>query len=141
MIVIFDIDGTLADVTEILPLWQMSREAFWRSAGEAVVVEPIRKLYHALFESGHDMIIYTARPEKIRTQTSIWCQLNGMFYDTLLMAKDGDDRHDIEIKLGMLKANDLTPDNVAFIVEDRACIVEALRKEGYTVLQCAEGDY
>jgi len=141
MIVIFDIDGTLADVTEILPLWQVAKEAFWRSVGEAVVIEPMRKLYHALFESGHDICFYTARPEKIRDTTIKWLEKNGVFCEKLLMAKDNDIRHDIEIKLEMLRENDLTPDNVAFIVEDRSCIVEALRKAGYTVLQCAEGEY
>ena len=89
----------------------------------------------------HTLIIYTARPEKTRIATDKWLEENGIFYENLLMAKDNDNRHDVDIKLEMLRENDLTPDKVAFIVEDRTWVVEALRKAGYTVLQCADGDY
>lgn len=141
MKVIFDIDGTLADVKEILPLWQVAKEAFWRSVGEAKVVEPMRKLYQIIDRSNAEIIIYTARPEKIRTVTEKWLTEKSLFYAEMLMAKDNDTRHDVDIKLEMLRENGLTPDKVAFIVEDRTCVVEALRKAGYTVLQCADGDY
>lgn len=141
MIVIFDIDGTLADVNKILPLWHVAKEAFWRSVGEAKMIRPMALMYQCFFEEGVDLVVYTARPEKIRTATEKWLTENSLFYNELLMAKDNDTRHDIDIKLEMLRENGLTPDKVAFIVEDRTCVVEALRKAGYTVLQCADGDY
>ncbi|HQM83897.1 MAG TPA: hypothetical protein PLD55_04355 [bacterium] len=141
MKVIFDIDGTLADVDDLLRYWDTDPEEFYKRVGEAKIIEKIEKFYKMLWADLHTLIIYTARPEKTRIATDKWLEENGIFYENLLMAKDNDTRHDIDIKLEMLKENDLTPDKVAFIVEDRTCVVKALRELGYTVLQCANGDY
>jgi FMN phosphatase YigB (HAD superfamily) len=142
MIVIFDIDNTLANVDDLLKYWDAADpEEFCKRIGEAKIIEKIEKFYKMLWADLHTLIIYSARPEKIRTATEKWLTENGIFYEKLLMAKDNDPRHDIDIKLEMLRGNGLTPDKVAFIVEDRTCVVEALRKAGYTVLQCADGDY
>ena len=141
MIVIFDIDNTLANVDDLLKYWGADPEEFCKRVGEAIVIEPMRKLYQIIDRSNAELVIYTARPEKIRTATEKWLTENSLFYNELLMAKDNDTRHDIDIKLEMLRENGLTPDKVAFIVEDRTCVVKALRESGYTVLQCADGDY
>ena len=141
MKVIFDIDGTIADVDDLLRYWDADPEEFYKLVGEAKRIRPIVLMYQCLFEEGVDLVVYTARPEKIRTATEKWLTENGIFYQNLLMAKDNDTRHDVDIKLELLRENGLTPDKVAFIVEDRTCVVEALRKAGYTVLQCADGDY
>lgn len=141
MIVIFDIDNTLADVDDLLRYWDAEPEEFFKRIGEAKIIEKIEKFYKMLWADLHTLIIYSARPEKIRTETEKWLEENGIFYEKLLMAKDNDTRHDIDIKLEILRENGLTPDKVAFIVEDRTCVVKALRKAGYTVLQCADGDY
>ena len=141
MKVIFDIDNTLANVDDLMKYWYADPEEFCKRVGEAIVIEPMRKLYQIIDRSNAELVIYTARPEKIRTATEKWLTENSLFYSELLMAKDNDTRHDIDIKLEMLRENGLTPDKVAFIVEDRTCVVEALRKAGYTVLQCADGDY
>jgi FMN phosphatase YigB (HAD superfamily) len=138
---IFDLDGTICNVSKLLPLWETDKELFFSRLNEAEPIEKIEKFYKTLWADLHTLIIYTARPEKIRASTDEWLTVNGIFYEDLLMAKDNDTRHDIDIKLEMLRENDLTPDNVAFIVEDGSCVVEALRKAGYTVLQCAEGNY
>lgn len=141
MIVIFDIDNTLANVDDLMKYWDADPEEFCKRVGEAIVIEPMRKLYQIIDRNNTELVIYTARPEKIRTATEKWLTENSLFYSELLMAKDNDTRHDIDIKLEMLRENGLTPDKVAFIVEDRTCVVKALRKAGYTVLQCADGDY
>ena len=141
MIIIFDIDGTLANVDDLLKYWKIDPEEFYKRLEQAVVIEKIEKIYKMLWSDLHTLIIYTARPEKTRTATDKWLTNNGIFYEDLLTAKDNDPRHDVDIKLEMLQQAGLTPDKVAFIVEDRTCVVKALRKAGYTVLQCADGDY
>lgn len=59
----------------------------------------------------------------------------------LLMRKDGDHRHDTEVKPELLSNNNLTPDNVFLILEDRDSMVNKLRELGYRVLQVAEGKF
>ena len=140
MKVIFDIDSTLADIDHLLPLWNTDRDQFYARLGEAKVIEPIRKLFDITYE--HDGVIYTARPEKTRTTTALWCQQHGIYYDDqLLMRADDDDRDDVEVKVDMLQKAGLTPDKVLFIVEDRTCVVNKLRELGYVVLQCQGNDY
>ena len=109
--VIFDIDGTLADVDDLLRYWDADPEEFYKRVGEAKVIEKIEKFYKMLLWADlHTLIIYTARPEKTRIATDKWLEENGIFYENLLMAKDNDNRHDVDIKLEMLRENDLTPD-------------------------------
>ena len=138
MKVIFDIDSTLADITHLLPLWDTDREQFYSRLGEAKKIKHIVAVFQGLFEEGFEMWTYTSRPERTRTHTALWCAENGIFYDTMLMRADDDNRHDVEVKLEMLE--NLKPENI-IIFEDRSCIVKALREKGFTVLQCAEGNY
>ena len=144
MKVIFDIDGTLADIDHLLPLWETDREQFYARLGEAKVIQPIKKMFDLLRWTGFkvSLTIYTARPEKTRITSCVWCQEHGIFYDDqLLMRADDDDRDDVEVKVDMLEKAGLTPDKVLFIVEDRTKVVNKLRELGYVVLQCQGNDY
>jgi len=139
MKVVFDLDGTICNIEHILPLWETDRDQFFARLGEAEVIEQIKTLFNMAYK--YSGVIYTARPEKTRITTAIWCQENGIYCDNLLMRADDDDRDDVTVKIEMLRKAGLTPDEVLFIVEDRTCVVKALRELGYTVLQCANGDY
>ena len=139
MKVIFDIDGTLCNIDHLLPLWETDRERFFARLGEAKAIEPVKTLFNVTYE--YFGVLYTSRPEKTRTTTAIWCQENGIYYDELLMRADDDDRDDVESKVDMLQKAGLTPEKVLFIVEDRTKVVVKLRELGYTVLQCADGNY
>jgi FMN phosphatase YigB (HAD superfamily) len=141
MKVIFDMDSTLCNIDHLLPLWETDRDQFYARLGEAKVVKPIRTLFNRVSRKGDESIIYTARPEKTRITTGWWCQDNGIYYDEMYMRADNDDRDDVEVKVDMLTEAGLTPDKVLFIVEDKTKVVNKLRELGYTVLQCANGDY
>ena len=140
MKVIFDIDGTLADISKILPLWDTDKELFFSRLGEAEPIEKTIRLFKMFWEANYSPSIYTARPERTRHVTNEWLTREGIYYDVLMMPKDNDNRHDKDIKLSMLQEYGFRPENT-IIFEDRTCVVQHLRQHGYTVLQCANGDY
>lgn len=138
--IVFDICGTLADVTEILPLWNSDRDEFFARLGDAKIIQAVADIFYKVSKIA-EPVIYTVRPEKTRTITRSWLIERYIDTETLLMRADNDNRDDVTVKLEMLEKAGLTPDNVLFIVEDRTCVVKALREKGFTVLQCADNDY
>lgn len=139
--VVFDIDGTLANIDHLLHLWSSDREQFYERLGEAKLIGSMYDLWLSLFANSHiDIYFYTCRPEKTRAITEKWLK-EFEIWGTLLMKPNDDDRPDHEVKWDMLQKEGLTPDNVLCIIEDRTSVVRALREAGYTVLQCADGDY
>lgn len=139
--VVFDIDGTLADITHLLRLWNYDRGQFYARLGEAKLIKNTHDLWLALFANSYiDIYFYTCRPETARTITEKWLK-EFEIYGTLLMKPNDDDRPDHEVKWDMLQKEGLTPDNVLCIIEDRTSVVRALREAGYTVLQCRDNDY
>ncbi len=140
MKVIFDIDGTLADISKILPLWGTDKELFFSRLGEAEPVEKIIRLFKMFWEPCYSPSIYTARPEKTRYITEEWLRREGIYYDLLMMPKDNDNRHDNDIKLSLLTQYGFKPSET-IIFDDRRCVVEHLRQHGYTVCQVDDGNY
>lgn len=147
MKIVFDIDGTIADISKILPLWDTGKELFYSRLNEAVPVLPILRLCESLSFFGNSLYFYTARPEKTREITIKWIEKNMSWITgeygkefNLLMAGNSDNRHDKDIKLSMLQAYGIEPENT-IIFEDRKCVVEHMREHGYTVCQVADGNY
>ena len=140
MKVIFDIDGTLADISKILPLWDIDRELFFSRLGEAEPIEKMIRLFKMFWEPCYSPSIYTARPERTRSITDQWLSREGIYYDLLMMPKDNDQRHDNDIKLSLLKQYGFVASDT-IIFEDRKCVVDYLRQHCYTVCQVDDGDY
>ena len=110
--VIFDMDGTLADVRSIRHFivppspkpkgWYKDFEAFHGAsinvpANSGVVDHAIRA--HLL---GNAVLIVTARKETFRHQTAWWLALNGVPSDALYMRGKNDGRPDYEVKKDIL---------------------------------------
>lgn len=106
--VIFDVDGTLANVDSIrhyvLDHLRQNKD-FNKFHEESVnvptheqVVEMVRKAY----SEGHSIIIVTARMAKWRNHTAMWLAVNNVYSDAMYMRKDGDERPDYEVKKEIL---------------------------------------
>lgn len=63
------------------------------------------------------------------------------FDPNLLMRKDGDWRHDTEVKPELLQKASITPDKVYFILEDRDSMVAKWCELGYRCLQVNDGKF
>jgi hypothetical protein len=141
-LVIFDIDGTLADISQRIHHVR-SKPKNWNAfnAGMAKdkAVHSMVRLCNILYASGLYIILCSGRNEKHRAQTVEWLKKEGVNYHELLLRKDNDMRQDAVVKREML--NGLDKSAILFVVEDRSRVVEMWRAEGLTCLQCAPGEF
>lgn len=141
-IVIFDIDGTLADVSErIHHLRKKPKDwnAFFGGMAQDKAIQSMVRLCNLLYASGIQVILCSGRSEEHRDETMKWLEQQGVNYHDLLLRTDRDRRSDTMVKREMLSGIDR--DKILFVVEDRSRVVEMWRSEGLVCLQCAPGEF
>ncbi|HZS07287.1 MAG TPA: HAD family acid phosphatase [Blastocatellia bacterium] len=141
-IVIFDIDGTLADVSErIHHLRKKPKDwdAFFEGMAQDKAIRAMVRLCNILHSSGVRIILCSGRNEAHRQETVEWLAREGVNYHELLLRSDGDKRSDVVVKRELLAGVDRR--KVLFVVEDRSRVVEMWRSEGLVCLQCAPGEF
>jgi hypothetical protein len=141
-IVIFDIDGTLADVSERihhLKKKPKNWKAFFGGMAQDKAIHSMVRLCNVLHDSGIQIILCSGRSEEHRDETVKWLAEQGVNYHDLLLRKDHDRRSDTLVKREMLAVIDKS--KVLFVVEDRSRVVEMWRSEGLVCLQCAPGEF
>lgn len=137
--VIFDMDGTLADVSSIrhhivppTPMpkgWHKDFDSFHREsvnvpANSNVVDHAIRA--HVL---GNAILIVTARRAMYRHHTAWWLALNGVPSDALYMRGDKDGREDYLVKRDILAAI-RTSWNPIHAIDDNPSVIALWESEG-----------
>ena len=136
---IFDLDGTLADLTHRLHYIKSKPKnwpAFMRGVSEDKVIEPIAMLAR-LWAMGNRVIICSGRSDDTREATEAWLAKmwgTGCKHAALYMRKSGDYRNDAIIKeelLDQMIADGYTP---VLAVDDRNRVIEAWKKRGLLVL-------
>lgn len=146
-IVIFDVDGTLANIDHRRPFVEnLGRsEQDWKSFLHDWNVikdtpdESICMLAKMCSFYGFQVYVASGRPDSLRETTELWLKEHLIYYDKLFMRKDGDFRKDDIVKEEFLK--EIDKDRILFIVDDRKCVVDMWRRNGIKVLHCAEGLY
>lgn len=145
--IIFDIDGTLADVEHrrhFLPNNGCAPD--WKAFFDAMVDDPVMpdvvRLQSILWQYGpRPMVLCSGRPDNYRAHTEKWLADNGIHYDRLMMRRAGDHRSDVIVKREMLQELREEGFEPCFAVDDRQSVVDMWRDEGVTCLQCAPGDF
>jgi hypothetical protein len=137
-IVIFDIDGTLADITarehhvrNKPKNWRL----FFEGMNEDKPILPMLNLCNTLYDAGFEIILFTGRPGEFREVTETWLKKFKVKYHSLYMKPLNDNRSDVVVKKEMLEK--INKKRIAFIVEDRSRVVQMWRDEGFICLQCA----
>lgn len=141
-IVIFDIDGTLADVSERIHHVRKHPKnwnAFFAGMAQDKAIHSMVRLCNILYASGIQIILCSGRSEEHRDETVKWLVEKGVNYHGLLLRKDHDRRSDAVVKREMLAQ--IEKDKILFVVEDRSRVVEMWRSEGLVCLQCAPGEF
>ena len=141
-IVVFDIDGTLADVSERLHHIRAKPKnwnAFFAAMAQDKAIASMVRLCNLLHNAGVRVVLCSGRPDRYRSDTMTWLTREGVRYDELRLRRDGDRRSDTVAKREMLA--DLDRTQVLFIVEDRSSVVEMWRAQGFVCLQCAPGEF
>lgn len=152
-LIIFDLDGTLADTTHRqhhLDGTPKNWTAYFKACpGDAPIKNTIRVLA-MLHACGADVAVWTGRSEDVRHETRIWLRDNmpvhlGWAYwtqENLQMRASDDRRPDHELKRAWLDA--LPPykaDRLLCVFEDRTTVVEMWRACGVMCYQVAKGDF
>jgi phosphoglycolate phosphatase-like HAD superfamily hydrolase len=141
-IVIFDIDGTLADVSERIHHVRKKPKnwhAFFQGMGQDQAIHSMVRLCNILYASGIHIILCSGRSEEHRQQTIEWLAQQDVNYHELLLRRDKDRRSDTDVKRELLAGID--KNRILFVVEDRSRVVEMWRSEGLVCLQCAPGEF
>jgi phosphoglycolate phosphatase-like HAD superfamily hydrolase len=149
---IFDLDGTLADLTHRLHHIKGGKKD-WRaffSHDEVLKDEPIAhviRLYEVIQCStahnniGENILIVSGRSDECREATEEWLFRNEITHDGLYMRKAGDKRPDNEVKrdiLEQIRAEGWVP---VMAFDDRDRVVKMWRENGVPCAQVAEGSF
>ena len=147
-IVIFDLDGTLADITVRRTLstkenGKMDWDVFFNPDNIDLDV-PNQKVVDML-----DMIdntdkyqiwILSGRSDVTKDVTISWLNKHGIRYDHLIM-RDQDNLYMPDNDLKQSWLDTIGKDNVAMVFDDRQQVVDMWRKNGLTTFQVADGDF
>lgn len=143
--ILFDIDGTLADITHrrvYLEAEKPNWAAFNREMGADTPNAPVVELYKTLLQSGkYEIIIVSGRGEEHRKITENWLIWNEIPFERLIMRAAKDNRADHIIKQDILDQLRAQGKEILFVVDDRDQVVQMWRENGITCLQCAEGNF
>lgn len=144
MLIVFDIDGTLANIEHRLhhiKTKPKNWDAFDAGIKDDKVNSPVARMYWAMANMGHTIVIATGRNERNRAETEAWLRKKiGSEWKTLYMRSEDDRRDDTIVKREMLdkivRDYGRKPDAV---FEDRPRVVQMWRNEGVFVFDVYQG--
>ena len=141
---LFDLDGTLADITHRLPHIQKTPkdwDAFFADCPGDAPISHIIELAQDLMRAGAGVVFVSGRSDQVRAETLEWLYNHVGASRTLYMRKAGDHRPDHIIKgelLDQIVADGYEP-IMAF--DDRNQVVEMWRAKGIPCAQVADGNF
>jgi len=153
-VILCDLDGTLANIEHRLKYikgpgkkdWDKFHTECVNDSPNCDVIQILESLVLG-FRSGcmicgaveREVYILSGRNDVVRAETIEWLQKHvheDWDYDTrLVMRKANDRRPDTVVKLEMVRELGLTPDDVLCVLDDRQCVVDMWRENGYRCLQ------
>lgn len=128
--VVFDLDGTLADTTDIYAQHKDNHPEFLEKVKKAEPFEEIVDKVKKAKEKGRDVVILTARSAHYRKETKEWLHNNNIPYDALYMRDMDDDRRDKVVKRDLLVSQIMPNFDVKKAYDDKKKNVKMFRKEG-----------
>lgn len=135
---LFDMDGSLCDVSEIRfhvnpkdPHFSGTKR-FDRFHADSIDCPPNQSAmreYWAARDAGHAIIIVTARKFQWRYHTMLWLKENDVAYHELFMRGDDDNRADYDVKADILAQIQEHYEPV-LAVDDNPAVIEVWREHG-----------
>ena len=146
--VIFDLDGTLANIDArrklaTKPNGKLDWDVFFDPSNIKLDVpnEPVVKMAELFAENGFNIVIFSGRTNKTEHTTRSWLTHNRVPFHKLVMRDDV--RHfvpDTTLKKQFLNEH-VDINDVFLVVDDRQQVVDMWRSLGLTVFQVAEGNF
>jgi hypothetical protein len=145
MLVVFDIDGTLANIEHRLEHIKQKPKnwaAFDAGIPEDKVNEPVASVFWSLLDTDHTILLASGRNERSRQATEDWLFDNFLFgYEKLYMRKADDFRGDDIVKQEILDQiiadYGKKPD---MVFDDRPRVVSMWRRNGIFVFDVYQGE-
>lgn len=141
---LFDIDGTLADLTHRLHhinKWPKDWDSFFADCKHDAPIPHMCELARSL-NGAAPIVLVSGRSDRVRVETDFWIKVSAQILPAALyMRKDGDHRPDHIVKgelLDRIIADGWKP-IMAF--DDRNQVVKMWRERGIPCAQVAEGDF
>ena len=134
--VIFDVDGTLADVATIRHYVAGENKNFEKFHAAASFVPPhdeVVALAASLRSAGLAILIVTSRKEKWRWHTETWLRKWEIEYDQLWMRPDSDQRRDVDVKRDIL-ARIRSTHTVILAIDDNPNVIALWNSEKIPVV-------
>ena len=143
--IIFDVDGTIADVEHRRHLVSGEKKDWknFRLATEYdTPVEWVCAIARRYIEQGDDVAFFSARNESEReiTEKQILDWI-GEDHKGLFLRPNGDYRCDAEFKSDLADKFIEMGGKIDLIFDDRQKVVDMWRSKGFTVVQVADGDF
>lgn len=143
-LVIFDIDGTVANLNHRLKHIEgevKDWDAFYSECDKDLPIRYMTTLFSMVRK--YALIGFlTGRPEKYRKQTAQWLKDNHFEdYQFLLMRPNGYNKPDWYFKKRTYLEHIEPRYNVLFVIEDRSQVVKMWREMNILCLQCADGEF
>jgi hypothetical protein len=151
-VILFDLDGTLADVSHaqhlIMDKSRINSESwdkFYLECTKGKPIAPIIMVMHSLMDSGHVVEIWTGRSGAVARETAEWLGAQagvdpGMSLN-IRMREVGDHTPDVELKEHWLDEELAMGNKIDLVFEDRSRVVAMWRRRGIVCCQVAPGDF
>lgn len=145
-IVVFDIDGTLANV-EHRRQFVATRPKNWAAWNAGMANDTVHEDIKWMLDSFRcrdvftEIILCSGRGEETRAVTEQWLSDNDIYFSALFMRKAKDYRKDSIVKIELLQQIREQWGEPFLWLDDRTQVVEAIRAEGVRVLQVAPGNF
>ena len=147
--VIFDLDGTLANIETRRKLASKSGKMDWEIFFSDKLIatdepnQPVIDTLHAFAEAGYSIAIFSGRSASTEDVTTDWLIKHGCHHDLLKLRPE---KHpfkfmpDEKLKLQWLDEMEWK-DRVAMVFDDRQKVVDMWREIGLTCMQVAYGNF
>jgi phosphatidate phosphatase APP1 len=141
---VFDIDGTIADLSHRLHHIEKSPkdwDSFFAACHKDAPIAHIRRLLVDLSNASATIIYVSGRSDQVHDETMAWIIAHGFPVGNIFMRKQGDHRPDNLVKSDLL--DELHDDGFRPIMafDDRNQVVKMWRERGIPCAQVAEGDF
>jgi len=139
---LFDLDGTLADLTHRLHHIQSDPknwDAFFAACVDDEPIQHVAEIARALMRY-HRIVIVSGRSDQVRSETVRWLNDHHIPYWSIYMRKAGDHRADHVIKKELFDEIRQAYD-IQAVFDDRQQVVDMWRSEGIPCLQVAAGNF
>ena len=146
--VIFDLDGTLADISArrklaTKPNGKMDWDIFLNPDNIKLDVpnDPVVKMAQLFADDNFNIVIFSGRSDKTKHTTLDWLAHNKVPFNKLVMRDTV--RHfmpDNDLKKQLLNEH-VDIDDVFLVVDDRQQVVDMWRSLGLNVFQVADGNF